>query len=304
MMPKTILFTFLLSMAGIRIFAQSDIGEIRVSDKYTVTLMFVAPIEFVVWGQNPVISIIDGMPVYQNYEQFQRDKTLTIKAKRQGLEKSSITIKTTDGIIYYGFIVNEVNEKLFYDYSAKLTPTVKGEKEAAMISDNTIYDTNNVERRADVVLEPEMKTEQEYENRLSLLMGKPSDYSNFGLVANKLIFSVTNIMNDKENMYLKVIINNKSGNTFVVNSVIFKHVEGKTKGIKRRVVSNEERLMPVYSKTIREVNAYSQGQLGYVLPLYSTGSDGRFLIQFIEDKGTRNYQIAISAKDMLKIKNF
>ena len=135
-------------------------------------------------------------------------------------------------------------------------------------------------------------------------MNQPTEYMCFGLVAGRLIFSVTNIMNDQENMYLKISINNKSGNSFVINSVVFKYIEGKTKGVKRKIVANEERLMPVYDKTVRMVGAYSLEQLGYVLPLYSTGSDGRFLIQFIEEKGTRNYQIEIPAKDMLKIKNF
>jgi hypothetical protein len=302
MKPRIVLLVLLFSVISIKNFAQSNIGEIRVSDKYTVTLMFAEPVEFVIWGQNPVISITDGIPVYQNYEQFQRDKTLTIKAKRSGLEKSSITIKTTDGIIYYGFIINEVDEKLFYDFSDQVSVSTKVEKTSISNSGETTKTEENMEKD-----EPErMKknSEQEFEEKLSLLMKKPIEYSNFGLVANKLLFSVTNIMNDKENMYLKVIINNKSGNTFIVNSVIFKYVEGKTKGIKRRVVANEERLMPVFSKTVKMVAAYSQEYLGYVLPLYSTGSDGRLLIQFIEEKGTRNYQIEIPAKDMLKIKNF
>ena len=81
-MLKKGLISLLLTAINIIVFAQSNIGEIKVSDKYTVTLMFAEPIEFVIWGQNPVISVVDGMPVYQNYEQFQRDKTLTVNAKK------------------------------------------------------------------------------------------------------------------------------------------------------------------------------------------------------------------------------
>ena len=286
---KNVIFLGFLFLSRI-IFAQSDIGDIKVSEKYTVTLMFAEPIEFVIWGQNPVISLIDDMPVYQNYEQFSQNKTLTIKAKKTGLEKSSITIKTTNGIIYYGFIINEESEKIFYDFSDKLPVAMKKE---------TMSSTKS-ETDEDL----QKKTDSELNEKLSILMKKPIEYRNFGLIANKLVFSITNIMNDKNNMYLKITIDNRSGNAFVINSVVFKHVEGKTKGVKRRVVANEERLMPVYSKTVDMVTAYAKEELGYVLPLYSTGSDGRFLIQFIENKGTRNYQIEISAKDMLKIKNF
>ena len=303
-MPKTVTLILLLSIAHIKVFAQSDIGEIPISDKYAVTLMFAEPIEFVVWGQNPIISINDGIPIYQNYEQFQRDKALIIKAKKSGLEKSSITIRTTDGAIYYGFIVNELSERLFYDFTDKMPIQNKRERINTSKSDNGDALVSNRKTTDEPVTEPEIKTDQEYEQKLSLLMSMPNEYLNFGLVANRLLFSVNNIMNDNENMYLKITINNQSGNTFAINSVIFKYVEGKTKGIKKRVVANEERLMPVYSKTVKAVTAYSKEQLGYVLPLYSTGSNGRFLIQFIEEKGTRNYQIEIPAKDMLKIKNF
>jgi hypothetical protein len=300
-MLKIILFSLLLS-ATIKTPAQSNIGNIYISDKYTATLMFAEPIEFVIWGLNPVISVNEGMPVYQNYEQFQRDKTLTIKAKRSGLEKSSITVKTIDGAVYYGFVINDVNEQLFYDFSdraptsTRKTDNVKSSETNAIVSSTA---TGN-----EPASEPGMQTDREHNRKLTQLMELPTEYRNFGLVANNLVFSVTNIMNDKENMYLKVTINNKSGNAFVINSVVFKYVEGKTKGIKRKVVANEERLMPVFSRTVDTVAAYTLEQLGYVLPLYSTGSEGRFMIQFIEDQGTRNYQIEISVKDMLKIKNF
>ncbi|MDR2911584.1 MAG: DUF4138 domain-containing protein [Bacteroidales bacterium] len=302
MIQKTIL-AILLILASIKIFAQSDIGNIYISDKYTVTLMFAEPIEFVIWGNNPILSVKDGVPVNQNYEQFQKDKTLSIIAKRTGIDKSSITVKTTDGVVYYGFIINEVNEKLFYDFTDKLPVSAKKAIDAP-IKQGDNSPTANSGTTGEQTPDSEIKSDQEYDQKLSLLMDKPTEYRDFGLVANNLVFSVTNIMNDKENMYLKVTINNKSGNTFVINSVVFKYVEGKTKGIKRKVVANEERLMPVFSKTVDTVAAYTLEQFGYVLPLYSTGSEGRFMIQFIEDKGTRNYQIEIPVKDMLKIKNF
>jgi len=135
-------------------------------------------------------------------------------------------------------------------------------------------------------------------------MNQSLEYRKFGIISGKLTFMVPNIMNDTENMYLKVIIHNQSGNAFEINSVVFKHTEGKTKGVKKNQVQNEERVMPVFEKSVDMVEAYTKKELGYVLPLFSTGKDGKFIIQFVENKGTRNYQIELSAKDMQKIKVF
>jgi hypothetical protein len=135
-------------------------------------------------------------------------------------------------------------------------------------------------------------------------MNQPFEYSKFGLISGKLTFMIPNIMNDTENMYIKVVIHNQSGNAFEINSVVFKHVEGKTKGVKKNQVQNEERLMPVFEKSENMIEAYTKKELGYVLPLFSTGKDGKFVVQFVENKGTRNYQIELSAKDMQKIKIF
>ena len=287
---------FICLIYAIRVSGQVDIGDIRIFNEYAVTLMFPADIEFVIWGNNPVKSQTEKGAVYTNYEMFQNARTLIIKAIKTGLDKTNISVKTIDGTIYYGFVHNEKSEKIFYNFSGSINevkPEITQSSVMAKVQDAT---NNSVIDRTD--------KDSAHEKKLMRLMDEPVEYKDFGLVANNLIFMVTNIMNDKEHTYLKIIINNKSGNAFTINSVIFKYIEGKTKGIKKRVVANEERTSPVYSKAVDMVEAYSRVDLGYVLPLYSTGSEGRFLIQFIEEKGTRNYQIEISAKDMGKIKNF
>ena len=269
--------------------AQVDIGKIEVSTHYTVTLMFVTDIDFVIFGNNPMIDIIDDMPEYENYAIFQRGKTLILKANKENIPSTSINIKTIDGTLFYGFIENKENTTLFYDFTKKAPVPAQTAATAVVVSNENNESTENKDN---------------YEKRLEHVMNQTLEYRKFGLISGKLTFMVPNIMNDTENMYIKVVIHNQSGNSFEINSVVFKHVEGKTKGIKKNQVQNEERVMPLFEKSVNMVEAYTKKEFGYVLPLFSTGKDGKFILQFVENRGTRNYQIELSSKDMQKIKVF
>lgn len=266
--------------------AQINIGKIEVCSQYTVTLMFDTNIEFVIFGNNPLTDMIDGLPEYENYAIFESGQTLILKANKENIPATSINIKTADGTLWYGFLENRENTTLFHDFTKKTTPTV------VTGSDGGASDATIPEKRDD------------YEQKLEHVMKQSPEYTKFGLISGRLTFMVPNIMNDTEQMYLKVTIHNQSGNAFEINSVVFKHAEGKTKGVKKNQVQNEERLMPLYEKSVDMIEAYTKKELGYVLPLFSTGKDGRFIIQFVENKGTRNYQIELSAKDMQNIKVF
>ena len=274
--------------------AQVDIGKIEICTQYTVTLMFATDIEFVIFGNNPMIDMVDDMPEYENYAIFQRDKTLILKANKENIPSTSINIMTIDGTLWYGFIENKENTTLFHDFT-KRAPTV--------FPPSTLTDLDNDKSKMQTDGMDAQK-KNDYESKLDHVMIQFPEYKKFGLISGKLTFMVPNIMNDTENMYIKVLINNQSGNAFEINSVVFKHVEGKTKGIKKNQVQNEERVMPVFEKSVEIVEAYSKRELGYVLPIFSTGKDGRFVVQFVENKGTRNYQIELSSKDMQKIKVF
>ena len=285
------IFIIAMLMLAVTARAQIDIGKIEVCSQYTVTLLFASDIEFVIFGNNPVIDAIDGVAEYENYDLFESGKTLILKATRENIPRTSINIKTMDGTLFYGFLENRENTNLFYDFSKKIPESNVTLSEGGLME--TLPEKSNT-----------MGKRNDYESKLERLMSQSLEYTKFGLISGKLSFMVPNIMNDTENMYLKVVIHNQSGNAFEINSVVFKHTEGKTKGVKKNQVQNEERVMPVFEKSVEMVEAYTKKELGYVLPLFSTGSDGRFIIQFLENRGTRNYQIELSAKDMQKIKVF
>jgi len=287
-----IICLFILPLA---VNAQVDMGKIPVCGQYTVTLMFATDIEFVIFGNNPMIDFVDEMPDFENYAIFQKGKTLILKANRENIPNTSINVQTIDGTLWYGFIENKDNSTLFYDFS-------KMSSAASLAQIETGIEDGITQTKENAQLSIERKND--FEKKLDHVMQQELEFRKFGFISSKLTFMIPNIMNDSENMYFKVVIHNQSGNAFEINSVVFKHVESKTKGVKKNQVQNEERVMPVFEKSVDMVEAYTKKEFGYVLPLFSTGKDGKFIIQFVENKGTRNYQIELSAKDMQKIKVF
>jgi hypothetical protein len=277
---------------SISISAQIDLGILEVNTKNSVSLLFSSDVDIVLFGNNPEFVNEAGEVGYDFFSSFAYQNKLILKALTPQAEESSITVVTIGGDLFYGKIkYNEESDRLFYDFRQ----TKSKNKTVTASEDTGSPDADDL---------PKDSINNPYKAKLKYVMNSPKEYNNFGVVYSKVIYSITNIMNDEKNMYLKLIIKNTSGNTFDVGSVVFKHVEGKTKGMKKNQVKNEERMMPLYEISQPKVKAYSAEQFGYVLPLFTTGDKGSFVVQFIEQNGTRNFQIVISAKDMLKIKNF
>ena len=139
--------------------------------------------------------------------------------------------------------------------------------------------------------------------RLNFVMNKAQEYNDIGIEANKMEFGVANIENDDKYTYFKLTILNGTGSDYKIDNVIFKYVEGKKKGFKKSA-KIEERINPVIEPddTSKIIKGYSSAVIGYVIPLFTVGSEGKLLIQIVEKNGTRNPLIEIEAKTMLKVK--
>ena len=117
------LFIISLFILSITASAQVDIGKIEVCSQYTVTLMFATDIEFVIFGNNPLIDVIGGQPEYENYALFESGKTLILKANKENIPTTSINVKTMDGTLFYGFLEYKENTTLFHDFTQKALPS-------------------------------------------------------------------------------------------------------------------------------------------------------------------------------------
>lgn len=247
-----------------------NMGKISCNKNFTATLNFNEIIEFVVVGNNPNNLF---------YEIFQSDKVCVIRSGNANAPETSITVKLTNGEVWYGTLGYGDNTKIFYDF-AKKEEEKKQEMQQAIKED---------------VVESIMK------QRLDLLMSEKPEYYSYGIRENGMELQISNIKNDNQYTYMKVIINNNTGGDYKLDGIFFKYKEGKRKGISKKEAQIEERIFPVHESPVRVIGAYKKEELGFVIPLFSVGDKGNLEIQIREASGTRNPVITIKGKDMLRV---
>ena len=259
-------------------------GEIEVNRDFTATLNFSDDILLTVTGNNPQVGIENDIPKYKYYGIFQSGSAVIIRGVDPAAPATSITIKLKNGKIWYGTLKYGNNTKIYYDFADQDSRIEK--KEAKQLKDS---------------LE---KEQMKIVERLNFVMNKAQEYNDIGIEANKMEFGVANIENDDKYTYFKLTILNGTGSDYKIDNVIFKYVEGKKKGFKKSDAKIEERINPVIEPddTSKIIKGYSSAVIGYVIPLFTVGSEGKLLIQIVEKNGTRNPLIEIEAKTMLKVK--
>lgn len=275
---KYLFFAIMLSMT--MVVKAQEMGTIVVNSDFTATLQFEDVVEFVVIGNNPQITA----DKFKYYDMFQNGKTVVLRGNDAESPLTSITVKLKNGKIWYGKLKYGVGDdvKVFYDFTKEVAQKIQ------------------VQRKNDSI--QQVKKETQISDKLGFVMTQEQEYSDLGDEKNNLSVQVTNIMNDDRYTYLKILFQNKSGSDYNIDDIIFKYVEGKKKGIKRTESKVEERITTVYEPSDKVVKAYSQSELGYVIPLFTVGNEGNLLIQFLEKNGTRNMKIEIEAKVMSKVK--
>jgi hypothetical protein len=271
---------------------QVNMGTIEVNGTNTATLKFSSNIQNVVFGNNPQVGTVqvgsgddkEQRPIYKYFGNFTSGKTNIIKLNDTTAKQTSITIILDNEDVFYGNLKVGISPKIFYDFSGQETKQVQ----VKQLNDSLAKKIDET-RMAD---------------KLKFVMSKEPVYFDLGVDENKMIFQVTNIVNDDKYTYLKLVIQNNSGSNYLIDNMIFKYVEGKKKGLKKSEAKIEERINPVIEpdSNSKILKAYSTSELGYVIPLFTVGSSGTLTIQMIEKNGTRNPKIEIEAKVMLKVK--
>jgi hypothetical protein len=260
-------------------------GTIEVNNDNTATLKFSSEISNIIFGNNPQIGAMgDGQPKFKYYGNFSSGKTNVIRLNDPNATQTSITIILENEDVFYGTVRIGANPKIFYDFS-------NIESKQKQVDSKVMQDSLNKQLEITRI-----------EEKLKYVMSQKIDYNDIGLFQDKMEVQVSNISNDDKNTYIKFIISNKSGSDYVIDNTIFKYVEGKKKGLKKKEAAIEEVIYPVYIPKQNTIKAYSYTQLGYVIPLFTVGSSGDFNIQFVEKNGTRNLKIEIPSNIMLNVK--
>lgn len=269
---KLIFITFLLFLNIIG-FSQ-NMGNVCVNMNNTATLKFDDVVKDVFFGTNPIITE-NKVNRYLYYDCFKLGTVVLFKLMDSVVEKSSITVILNNEDVYYGSIQKCDSTKILYDYRAS-----KNKENKSQIS------------KEDILLQNLKKVMEE----------KDIDNEDWSSNLNNIVLLISNIRNDSEHTYIKLVIYNQSGGEFKINNVSFRYKEGKSKGPINKDKNIEEPIITLLEYGNMEVKAYSKSDLGFVLPLFSIGEKGVFIIHLIEKTGTRNLRIEIKGEEMLKVK--
>lgn len=281
---KRILFLFFLSPFAL--FSQVvDMGEILISINVTATLNFDGStvIDYAILGNNPKDA--DGNPVY--FEDFKRLNTYTVKALVENTPTTSLVVRLQDGRMYMATVKYGDGGKMIYNFADSkiplITPSNVEENTLTPISKETVKPNS-------VVVE-----------RLKNVISRKDKYFNFGAKDNGLNFQVAHIVNDDKYTYIKLKINNKTGNDYIVDGILIKYQLGKRKGLKSSEVGNDERPPIIHREGQDVIKAYSEETIGVVCPVFAVGEKGLLKIQIIEQKGNRTATIEIEGKDIVNL---
>jgi len=271
-----------------------DMGVIEVSTNYTATLIFSDEISSIIFGNNPIISETtlpsgEKVPIFKYYEMYKSKNNVILRSREENTLETSITVFLVSGKVYSGLLrYGERKDKLEYDFTSKITEKTNNNGQGEDALDKKVINNN------------------EMENRLRKVMIMKDKYFSLGVINSEISFMIGNMMNDNDYSYLKIDVMNNSASEYIIEGIIFKHTEKKKRMLNKKEIENENIIMPVY-KILPErmaIQAYSSETVGFVLPIFTTGSRGSLQIQFVEKNGSRNAIINLSANDMLKIDVF
>jgi len=277
-MKKLLLFTWLIFCFFV--VNGQDMGIIEVNDNNTATLVFEADIDFIVVANNPKQG--DN---FLYYDIFKDGKICVIRGNDAKAPITSITVKLSNNQVFFGRLKYGDETKILYRFT---------------------YDVPEERKEVARIIEEEKREESKNNElqKLELLMAERQEYFVLGVVESGVSFIVSNIRNDAENTYLKIIINNRTGGDYLIDAIMFKYVEGRRRGLKRREALIEERIMPKHITGPEVAKAYTNSEIGVIIPIFSVGEKGDLVIQLRERNGTRNPEIRIEGKNMLKVKIF
>ncbi|AXI24022.1 hypothetical protein CE557_186 [Cardinium endosymbiont of Sogatella furcifera] len=127
--------------------------------------------------------------------------------------------------------------------------------------------------------------------KIKQIQSMDQTYFNIGKHTRYYDLILTNLFHDEEHTYLKVYLENKTGLTFELFETNFQHYNSK---------KSRKLVFPIYGLEDRVIPAYSSKMFVYVLPRYTTSTNGNLLVHFVEQSGSRLVNLSIPARLLLE----
>jgi len=262
------------------------IDTIKIDRNKPATIEFNEDVVFTLIGNNPY-KLVGEAKVYKYYQISEYDNIVIIECGKEINNKiSTITIKTQKNT-YYGYIG-------YFDNPNKSFYPVKKSNEYESIESISENINGEIFKKT-----KENINQDTIVKRLKQVLELKPYFNDIADIKGGVVFQVSNIVNDLQYSYMKLIIQNNSSSTYKINGILFKFEEGKKGLFKSKDITNTEWINTekiIYPQN-KNIESFSYENVGIVVPLYN-GSHGELMLKIIEDKGTRTAVIKIKSSDI------
>lgn len=231
------------------------------------------------------------------------DNILYIQALQKTTKPTTLIVRYVGGIYVAYLKYSEEPKTVFYPlYGLNFEVHDRGSN--FMYNTMEIKDSNELKQLA--------QQEKKEENRLSVIDAKlksvitaKDKYKTWGVQKSGLTLAVTNVINDEQHSYFKVLIDNNTGAEYEVDYLYFEFIDKSSASLLNFKKENKpKRLMPIRQTKIQKIPSYSTQTIGYVTDLFSVNYSGNLVIMLGEKNGIRHMKLKINAKQLAKVDVF
>jgi hypothetical protein len=277
---KIIFSVSLLSLLSSNLCSQDTI---YVSVDNTVYLTFPEKIELVDIGK------------FEEYiAEVSNENLIKVKAITTTSKASTIMVKYGANFKQFFLQVVEKPTKFHYDFgmsssmgSSSEVTTIKEEK--SNVGSNT--NTSNTSANSNLPKNEKNAIKEKCQKMIDI----PTEEETMGFISKFLQAAVTVIRNDKDNTYLKIVINNKSTIPYKFDFISFQYFQSMNKGFGKQKRKAPQDVYPLLDNNNQTVSPLTTQKVVYVIPSFALANNGYLLINFREKDGDRVLKIKVSS---------
>jgi hypothetical protein len=252
---------------------------VYVSTEMTTYLIFPTPIKLLDLGS-------------KNYAGRIEQNKLLLKPVRGQVAPSAMMIETEDGQIYLHYIgYKQQPKRIFWDYRTLLATHATNSNHSA--GNNGYGNTGNGNNGSD------NKADDIYSGKLAYLK-KQKRRRLFYKKENNIALRISALAVDNTATYMLLQVDNQSSIPYKLEYVSFAYIEKRKRKARRKVVGEENQVLPMLSQTTDMVKPRSTSELAYAFPLFANTLKGKLEIIVRETDGNRVVRAYVPAKVLAK----
>lgn len=214
---------------------------------------------------------------------IESDNMLYLKPLKAHVPPSSLLVRTAEERIYLHYIAyRQQPKKIFWDYRTDtLIPA-------------------QLTRSNQAATLPAAKPAKSYTQKLTFLQKVPPKRKITYCKANGLQVEVTGLALDREAMYVRMDIKNRTSIPYKIDYVGFTYEQRHTKKSQRRIAPEKMEVAPFAQVAVPIISPQGEECLVYALPLYANAKRGFLEIVIRESDGNRLLSVRIPARRLAK----